>query len=95
MAGCAATGTEGRQGPTDCILTGMGAGRNYGWVFTSYGVAGLLGPLLAGVFKDAAAVGGSPIAWMTPFIIAGVACLLGALIMVLTNAAKPLAAPAA
>ncbi|MGK2925788.1 MAG: L-lactate MFS transporter [Lysobacterales bacterium] len=60
-------------------------GRNYGWVFTSYGVAGLLGPLLAGVFKDAAAVGGSPIAWMTPFIIAGVACLLGALIMLLTN----------
>jgi MFS family permease len=63
-------------------------GRNYGWVFTSYGVAGLLGPLLAGVFKDAATVGGSPIAWMTPFIIAGVACLLGALIMLLTNPPK-------
>ena len=31
-------------------------GRNYGWVFTSYGVAGIMGPLLAGVFKDAAAM---------------------------------------
>ena len=70
-------------------------GRNYGWVFTAYGVAGLLGPLLAGVFKDSAAAGGSPVLWMTPFIIAGVACLAGALIMLLTNAPKPLAAPVA
>jgi MFS family permease len=61
-------------------------GRNYGWVFTAYGVAGILGPLLAGVFKDAATDGGSPIAWMTPFMIAGIACLLGALIMLLTRA---------
>ena len=61
-------------------------GRNYGWVFTAYGVAGILGPLLAGVFKDSAAEGGSPVAWMTPFIIAGVACLLGALIMLFTQA---------
>jgi MFS family permease len=70
-------------------------GRNYGWVFTAYGVAGLLGPLLAGVFKDSAAVGGTPVVWMAPFIIAGVACLAGALIMLLTNAPKPLAASAA
>lgn len=70
-------------------------GRNYGWVFTAYGVAGLLGPLLAGVFKDSAAAGASPAVWMTPFIIAGVACLAGALIMLLTNAPKPLAAPVA
>ncbi len=61
-------------------------GRNYGWVFTSYGVAGILGPLLAGVFKDAAAGGASPIGWMTPFLIAGVACLVGALIMMFTRA---------
>ena len=61
-------------------------GRNYGWVFTAYGVAGLLGPLLAGVFKDSAAAGGSPIVWMAPFIIAGVACLVGALIMLFTRA---------
>jgi OFA family oxalate/formate antiporter-like MFS transporter len=61
-------------------------GRNYGWVFTAYGVAGLLGPLLAGVFKDSAAVGGTPVVWMTPFLIAGVACLGGALIMLFTHA---------
>ncbi len=48
-------------------------GRNYGWVFTAYGVAGILGPLLAGVFKDSAAVGGSPVVWMTPFLIAAIA----------------------
>ena len=61
-------------------------GRNYGWVFTSYGVAGILGPLLAGVFKDAAASGGSPEVWMTPFLIAGIACLVGAVIMIFTKA---------
>ena len=60
-------------------------GRNYGWVFTAYGVAGISGPLLAGIFKDAAAIGASPKVWMTPFIIAGIACLVGALIMVLTK----------
>jgi len=60
-------------------------GRNYGWVFTAYGVAGIAGPLLAGVFKDAASGGTSPVGWMTPFLIAGVACLLGAIIMMFTN----------
>ncbi len=61
-------------------------GRNYGWVFTAYGVAGILGPLLAGVFKDAAAGGNTPVGWMTPFLIAGVACLVGAVIMIFTDA---------
>ena len=60
-------------------------GRNYGWVFTAYGVAGILGPLLAGVFKDAASMGASPRVWMAPFLIAGVACLAGALIMMFTR----------
>jgi MFS transporter, OFA family, oxalate/formate antiporter len=63
-------------------------GRNYGWVFTSYGVAGIIGPLLAGIFKDSAVISGYPKVWMTPFIIAGAACLLGALIMALTHAPK-------
>jgi MFS family permease len=61
-------------------------GRNYGWVFTAYGVAGLLGPLLAGVFKDSASVGGSPVVWMTPFLVAAIACLVGGLVMLLTRA---------
>ncbi len=64
-------------------------GRNYGWVVTAYGAAGILGPLLAGVFKDAAAGGASPIGWMTPFLIAGIACLLGALLMMFTRAPSP------
>lgn len=68
-------------------------GANYGWVFTAYGLAGLMGPLLAGVFKDNAADGGSPIVWMAPFIIAGAACLIGAVVMVFTHPPrKPVAA---
>ena len=63
-------------------------GRNYGWVFTAYGVAGVTGPLLAGLFKDAAAVGASPKVWMAPFIIAGVLCLIGAVIMLVTKPPK-------
>jgi MFS family permease len=50
-------------------------GSNYGWVFTAYGIAGIAGPLLAGYFKDAAQGATMPAVWMTPFIIAGVACL--------------------
>jgi MFS family permease len=60
-------------------------GSNYGWVFTAYGVAGLAGPLLAGYFKDAAQGSGHPGAWMTPFIIAGSVCLLGAVLMSTTQ----------
>ena len=56
-------------------------GSNYGWVFSAYGVAGIAAPLLAGYFKDAAEGAAQPIAWMTPFLIAGIACLVGASIM--------------
>ena len=58
-------------------------GANYGWLFTAYGVAGIVGPQLAGMFKDAAAGAHDPGIWMTPFIIAGAACLAGSLLMVL------------
>jgi MFS family permease len=60
-------------------------GSNYGWMFTAYGVAGLAGPLLAGHFKDAAQGAVQPSVWMTPFIVAGVVCLLGAFVMFLTR----------
>ena len=60
-------------------------GSNYGWMFTAYGVAGILGHQLAGVFKDSAGSAASPVVWMTPFIIAGVACILGGVIMMLTK----------
>lgn len=60
-------------------------GSNYGWVFTAYGIAGIAGPLLAGYFKDAVQGATQPVVWMAPFIIAGAACLLGAVIMALTT----------
>lgn len=56
-------------------------GSNYGWMFTAYGVAGLAGPLLAGYFKDSALGQADPSVWMTPFIIAGVVCMAGAILM--------------
>lgn len=64
-------------------------GNNYGWMFTAYGFAGILGPQLAGWFKDSASGSGAPIVWMTPFIIAGVACIVGAIIMKTTKPPRP------
>jgi MFS family permease len=60
-------------------------GSNYGWIFTAYGVAGLVGPLLAGYFKDSAQGAIEPAVWMTPFVVAGAVCLLGAVIMTFTT----------
>lgn len=60
-------------------------GRNYGWMFTAYGIAGIIGPQLAGLFKDSAQGSGDPSVWMTPFIVAGVACIVGSIIMKLTH----------
>ncbi len=63
-------------------------GSNYGWMFTAYGIAGLAGPLLAGYFKDAAQGAHQPSVWMAPFIIAGIVCLLGAVVMAFTTRPK-------
>ena len=52
-------------------------GTNYGWMFTAYGVGGIVGPIMAGVFKDRGAELGVN-AWHAPFIIAGIACLAAA-----------------
>jgi OFA family oxalate/formate antiporter-like MFS transporter len=49
-------------------------GPNYGWMFTAYGVGGIIGPILAGYVRDT---------WQnfhTAFIIAGVACIVAAVI---------------
>jgi len=62
-------------------------GLNYGFIFVSYGIAGVIGPQIAGYFKDAAK-GGDPSIWVTPFIIAGVACLLGAAITLISKPPK-------
>ena len=53
-------------------------GTNYGWVFLAYGVAGIVGPQVAGYFKDAAKDAGGVGVWLTPFVIAAVACFLAA-----------------
>lgn len=63
-------------------------GRNYGWMFTAYGIAGIAGPQLAGFFKDSATTSSGPSIWMAPFIIAGVACLLGGIIMIIIRPPK-------
>ncbi len=54
-------------------------GKNYGWMFTAYGVGGIVGPIMAGLFKDAGADKGVD-AWYPAFIVAGIACLLAAAI---------------
>jgi len=65
-------------------------GLNYGYVFLSYGVAGIVGPQIAGFFKDRAPVDAVDVTvWLPPMVIAGVACLAVAL---LTLALKPLKA---
>lgn len=63
-------------------------GRNYGWMFTAYGIAGIAGPQLAGYFKDSATASSGPVVWMTPFIIAGVACITGGIIMIIVKPPK-------
>ena len=63
-------------------------GKNYGWVFTAYGIAGIAGPTLAGYFKDSAEASSGPVVWMTPFIIAGVACIIGGIITLLLKPPK-------
>jgi MFS family permease len=63
-------------------------GRNYGLVFFAYGIAGIAGPQIAGLFKDAAKGATTPAAWSTPFIIAGIACILGAVIIMMAKAPK-------
>ncbi|MBW2544503.1 MAG: OFA family MFS transporter [Deltaproteobacteria bacterium] len=63
-------------------------GLNYGFIFVSYGLAGVIGPQIAGYFKDAAKGGGDPSIWVTPFMIAAVACLLGAGLTLLSKPPK-------
>jgi len=62
-------------------------GLNYGFIFVSYGIAGVIGPQIAGYFKDAAS-GGDPSIWVTPFMIAAVACLLGAAVTLISKTPK-------
>lgn len=57
-------------------------GTNYPWVFLSYGVGGIVGPILGGYMGDQQA-------WMWAFIPAGVACLVAAGVASCLKAPKP------
>lgn len=67
-------------------------GANYGWMFTSYGVGGILGPVIAGKFADrvpaTAALADKYAAWMPAFMIAGVLCIIAAIVIQLTQKPK-------
>jgi len=56
-------------------------GQNYGWMFTAYGVGGIIGPIMAGMFRD----GGT---WLPAFVISGVLCLVAAGIAMATKPPK-------
>jgi MFS family permease len=60
-------------------------GKNYGWMFTAYGVGGIAGPIMAGKFGDLVASRGVT-AWQSAFVIAGVACLVAAAIGLMLKA---------
>jgi OFA family oxalate/formate antiporter-like MFS transporter len=60
-------------------------GQNYPWVFTAYGIGGIIGPIMAGSIRDI--VGG----WLPAFIISGVACLIAAGIAISLKPPKELA----
>jgi len=57
-------------------------GANYGWVFTSYGIGGILGPILGGYFGDVAKASGQLHAWLVPFLVAAGACFLATLLAI-------------
>ncbi|HGJ66170.1 TPA: MFS transporter [bacterium] len=48
-------------------------GMNYPFVFTAYGIGGIIGPVMAGI------IGGKG-SWLPAFIVCGVACIIAALI---------------
>ncbi len=56
-------------------------GRNYGWVFLAYGVGGIFGPIMGGRLGD---MNNFPLA----FTIAGVACLVAAVIAIMLRPPK-------
>lgn len=58
-------------------------GANYGAVFTSYGVGGILGPMMAGKVWDTMGT------FKTAFIVAGLACLIAAALALTLKRVKP------
>jgi MFS family permease len=58
-------------------------GLNYGYILLGFAVAALVGPQIAGYFRDAAKVAGDPTAWLAPFLIAGCICIGGCIVTML------------
>ncbi len=66
---------------TSGMFGAQNLGRNYGWVFTAYGVGGIVGPIMAGILRDASLKSGAGLqGWLTVFIICSIACLSAAVI---------------
>ena len=61
-------------------------GTNYPWVFMSYGVGGVFGPILGGLMGDAKA-------WMWAFVPTGIACVVMALVATRLSTPKAPTAP--
>lgn len=68
-----------------------GVGTNYPYVFLAYGVGGIVGPQLGGFVKDLSSASGDPSVWIWAFVPAGIACLIGAgLMMILRSPSRAL-----
>jgi OFA family oxalate/formate antiporter-like MFS transporter len=66
-------------------------GINYGLMFSAYGIGGIAGPIMAGVFKDSGNGEGLSV-WLAPFVIAGVLCLAAGVLVFFsgrTRATRP------
>lgn len=63
-------------------------GKNYGWIFSAYGIGGIVGPIMAGKFGDAVGASGVS-AWHPAFTIAGIACLVAAILGLMLTPLKP------
>lgn len=55
-------------------------GTNYGLMFSAYGIGGIAGPIMAGMFKDSGAGKGLD-AWLAPFLIAGGLCAVAVVLI--------------
>ena len=53
---------------------------NYGLMFSAYGIGGIAGPIMAGMFKDSGAGKGLD-AWLAPFLIAGGLCFIAVILV--------------
>lgn len=68
-------------------------GTNYPFAFLSYGLGGIVGPLLGGWMRDLGARSGDVTTWIWAFVPAGIACLVGAAIMLSLRPPRRMALP--